>query len=104
LQILLTLMFVPIATAKVSRATLSAVAKKHWGRLIFGMVASLGSYALILHALKTASVSYVTAVRQSSVVFAAILSLVILRERPTRPRILGAVLNVAGVAIIALSR
>jgi drug/metabolite transporter (DMT)-like permease len=42
------------------------------------------------------------AVRQASVLFAPLLGVLRLRERPGRPRILGALATVAGVALIAL--
>jgi uncharacterized membrane protein len=61
------------------------------------------SYSLILRALETSPVSYVVAVRQSSVLFAVALSALWLRERPGRPRVLGAVATVLGVALIAFS-
>jgi drug/metabolite transporter (DMT)-like permease len=63
---------------------------------------SVLSYSLILRALETSPVSYVVAVRQSSVLFAVALSALWLRERPGRPRVLGAVATVLGVALIAM--
>jgi uncharacterized membrane protein len=44
----------------------------------------------------------VTATRQISVLFAVGLSMVFLHERPSRPRIIGAVGTVFGVVLIAL--
>ena len=64
-------------------------------------LASLASYTLVLEALASAPSSYVVAVRQSSVLFALLLGMLRLRERPGRPRILGAAATVAGVAMIA---
>ena len=61
------------------------------------------SYTLVLHAMQTAPVSYITAARQSSVLFALVIAVVALRERPGRVRILGGIANVVGVALIALS-
>jgi drug/metabolite transporter (DMT)-like permease len=63
---------------------------------------SLLGYGLILRALETAPASYVVAVRQSSVLFAILLGVALLRERPGRPRILGGVATVVGVTLIAL--
>lgn len=62
---------------------------------------SVLSYSLILRALETSPVSYVVAVRQSSVLFAVALSTLWLREHPGRPRVIGAVATVFGVALIA---
>jgi drug/metabolite transporter (DMT)-like permease len=61
------------------------------------------SYTLILHAMQTAPVSYITAVRQSSVLFALVIAVVALGERPGRVRVLGGIANVVGVALIALA-
>jgi drug/metabolite transporter (DMT)-like permease len=69
------------------------------GASLFGFV----SYTLVLRAMQTAPVSYITAVRQSSVLFALVIAIVMLRERPGRLRLLGALANVGGVALIALS-
>jgi drug/metabolite transporter (DMT)-like permease len=63
---------------------------------------SFASYTLVLKALETAPASYVVAVRQTSVLFALLLGVLRLRERPGRPRIVGAVATVVGVALIAL--
>ena len=57
---------------------------------------------LVLKALETAPVSYVVSVRQLSVLFALVLGVVLLRERPDRARTLGAMATVVGVALIAL--
>lgn len=69
------------------------------GASLFGFT----SYTLALQAMQTAPISYITAVRQSSVLFALAIAIVALRERPGRLRLLGALANVAGVALIALS-
>lgn len=61
------------------------------------------SYTLILHAMQTAPISYITAARQSSVLFALVIAVVALRERPGRVRVLGGIANVVGVALIAMS-
>jgi drug/metabolite transporter (DMT)-like permease len=63
---------------------------------------SLVGYSLVLEALATSPASYVVAVRQSSVLFALLLGVLRLRERPGRPRLLGALATVSGVALIAI--
>jgi drug/metabolite transporter (DMT)-like permease len=65
-------------------------------------VVGLTSYVVILQAFQTAPVSYVVAVRQSSVLFAVALGAIFLHERPGRVRLLGAAGTVAGVGLIAL--
>jgi drug/metabolite transporter (DMT)-like permease len=64
--------------------------------------ATLGAYLLVLAALRLAPAPPVAAVRESSVVIAAILAAVFLHERVDGRRLAGAVVVVAGVAAIAL--
>jgi drug/metabolite transporter (DMT)-like permease len=64
-------------------------------------VASFGAYALVLAALERAPAASVAAVRETSVLFAVLLGAVVLRERVTRVRLLGAALIVGGVALVA---
>jgi uncharacterized membrane protein len=93
--------FTPIVLRARGVAVLSEVAGHDLARATGAAAISVIGYALILRALETSPVSYVVAVRQSSVLFAVGLSALWLRERPGRPRVLGAVATVAGVALIA---
>jgi drug/metabolite transporter (DMT)-like permease len=61
------------------------------------------TYVLVLLALRLASAPAVSAVRETSVVIASALALVLLRERVTRVRFAGAVLVAAGIALLALA-
>jgi drug/metabolite transporter (DMT)-like permease len=63
---------------------------------------SFGAYALFLFALRLADAPSVAAVRETSVVFGAALAAVVLHERVTWPRMLGAVVVATGVAVLAL--
>jgi uncharacterized membrane protein len=63
----------------------------------------LGAYGSVLAALRLADAAPVAAVRESSVVIAALLAAVFLREDVGRRRLVGALLVVAGVAAIAYS-
>lgn len=65
--------------------------------------ATFGAYLLVLAALERAPAAPVSAVRESSVVIAAILAAVVLHERVDGRRIAGAIAVAAGVAAIALS-
>jgi drug/metabolite transporter (DMT)-like permease len=62
-----------------------------------------GAYLLVLAALRLAEPGPVAAVRETSVVMATALGALILHERVTRARALGALVVVAGAAVIALS-
>ena len=65
--------------------------------------ASFGAYALVLAALRLAPAPDVAAVRETSVVLAALLAALFLRERVGLERLAGAVTVAGGVALIALS-
>lgn len=97
------LVFAPLALREVPLAALAAQARREWRTAFVAAAVGLVGYGLILHALRTAPVSYVVAVRQASVLFAVALGALRLRERPTRPRLLGALATVVGVVLVAIS-
>ena len=66
-------------------------------------LASFGAYALVLAALARAPAAPVAAVRETSVLFAVALGAVVLHERVTPVRALGAALIVGGAAVVALA-
>src|SRR3954452_166670 len=70
---------------------------------VVAAVASFGAYALVLAALRLASAPEVAAVRETSVVLAAILAGTFLRERVGVERLAGAAAVAGGVALIALA-
>jgi drug/metabolite transporter (DMT)-like permease len=65
--------------------------------------ATFGAYLLVLAALERAPAAPVSAVRESSVVIAAILAAVVLHERVGGRRIAGAIAVAVGVGLIAYS-
>jgi drug/metabolite transporter (DMT)-like permease len=73
------------------------------GRAALTAAATFGAFLMVLAAFRLAPAAPVAAVRESSVVIAAILSAVVLHERVTAPRLAGAIAVAAGVAAIALS-
>jgi len=95
--------YVPLALWRRGTSRIGEIWVTEWRRLFLSASISLASYALILEALRTTPASYVVAVRQSSVLFVLILSVVLLRERPGPARLLGAGITVAGVALIAIT-
>ena len=66
-------------------------------------IATFGAYALVLAALARASAASVAAVRETSVVIAALLAGAVLRERVGPGRLAGAALVAGGVALLSLS-
>jgi drug/metabolite transporter (DMT)-like permease len=97
-----TFVFAPLAWLRTRAGLLARLREGGLGRATFASIVSYVGYALVLAALETAPVSYVVAVRQTSVLFALVMGVAWLRETPGRPRVWGAVATVAGVALIAL--
>lgn len=93
--------FAPLAFVRTRGSILGRLRAADLGRASFASVVSYVGYALVLAALETAPVSYVVAVRQTSVLFALLMGMLWLRETPGRPRVWGAVCTVIGVALIA---
>lgn len=97
------LCYAPLALCARGLPALRETARGEILRATVASLVSFGSYTLILKALETALVSYVVAVRQSSVLFAVALGMLLLGERPGRERLVGAAATVAGVVLIARS-
>ncbi len=93
--------FAPLAWLRTRGRIFERVHAAELPRASFASLVSYLGYALVLAALETAPVSYVVAVRQTSVLFALGLGMLWLRETPGRPRVWGAVATVVGVALIA---
>jgi drug/metabolite transporter (DMT)-like permease len=74
--------------------------KEMSGRMLAAAVATFGAYAMVLAALELAPAAPVAAVRESSIVIAALMAWLFLGEER---RLAGAVLVAAGVAVIAYS-
>ena len=71
-------------------------------RSALGGVFSMLAYTLVLIALTTAAAASVSAVRESSVVIAAILGAVVLKEKSGPGRVVGSVIVLVGVALVVL--
>jgi drug/metabolite transporter (DMT)-like permease len=71
-------------------------------RSVLAGIGGIGSYVLVLVALRLASAASVAAVRETSVVMAVALASAVLGERVGRARLAGSVVVVAGTALIAL--
>ena len=70
-------------------------------RTVSASVASFGAYALVLAALALAPAASVAAVRESSILFVAVLGAFVLREPVGRERLTGAAFVVLGVVLVA---
>lgn len=79
------------------RTALVAFARKRWPMAALGGSASIGAYAIALWAMTRAPVASVAALRETSVLFAAVLGTVLLKERFGLQRAIGTGVIVAGV-------
>lgn len=77
-------------------------ARKRWPLAVTGAAASLGSYGIALWAMTRAPVALVAALRESSVLFAALLGCWFLRESFTARRAAGTAAILAGVMALRL--
>ncbi|MDM0023584.1 EamA family transporter [Variovorax saccharolyticus] len=84
------------------RAALGYMAGR-WKLALVGTVASLGSYAIALWAMTHAPVAVVAALRETSVLFAAVIGTLFLREPFGWQRAIGTVVIVAGVMTLRLA-
>jgi phosphonate utilization associated putative membrane protein len=85
------------------RRALVAYARQRWPLATLGGLASLGSYWIALWAMTRAPVAAVSALRETSVLFATALSVLVLKERFGLQRAIGAVVIVGGVVALRLS-
>ena len=76
--------------------------RNSWTSIIAASVLLFLAYGLVLTAMSLTDVSYVAPLREVGSLFALLLGAMVLKERVTRGRIVGAVLIVAGVVLITL--
>ena len=82
------------------RVAIVAYARKRWPVAALGGAASIGSYAIALWAMTRAPIASVAALRETSVLFAALLGTVLLKERFGLQRAIGTLVIVAGVVAL----
>ena len=86
-----------------ARRAMLAYARQRWPLATLGGLASLGSYWIALWAMTRAPVAAVSALRETSVLFATAMSVLVLKERFGLQRACGAVVIVGGVVALRLS-
>ena len=87
--------------ARFPRQQIAQIGRTEWKRALTIVVFMLASYSIILYVLMTEKVSYVTAVRQCSVIFVVLLGGYALKETYTKRRFIAAVVMVFGIFLIA---
>jgi drug/metabolite transporter (DMT)-like permease len=73
-----------------------------WQSGLIGGALSLAAYWIAIWAMTVAPIALVAALRETSVLFAAVIAVVVLKEPLQRPRIIAALMIVAGLVLIRL--
>src|SRR5262245_31833085 len=76
---------------------------RFWGTGLAGGALQLGSYGIAIWAMTVAPIAIVAALRETSVLFGALIAVVVLGEKPRPVRIVAALAIVAGLVLIRLS-
>lgn len=79
------------------------VGRSHWRRILVIGIAGLLAYGLVLNVYSIAHVSYAGAIREVSIVFAALAGWKLLGEPMGRVRVIGAVVIFSGILLIAIA-
>jgi drug/metabolite transporter (DMT)-like permease len=85
------------------RAAIVREWRKNWVTILAAAMMFVGSYLLVLIALTTTQVAYVSSVRELSVVFGALLGTLVLREAFGATKVFGAFLIFAGIVAIGIA-
>ncbi|MDE1992574.1 MAG: EamA family transporter [Rhizobiaceae bacterium] len=85
-----------------SPAAIGFHVRKNWWRGLIGGGGSITSYGLALWAMTKAPVAMVAALRETSILFALVISVVILKERSSIWRYLAGAIIAAGVLVLKL--
>jgi phosphonate utilization associated putative membrane protein len=94
--------FALVVFARRGRAAAWPYTRLRWRVATLGALASLASYAIALWAMTRAPVATVAALRETSVLFAALLGSWLLKEAFTRQRAVGTALILCGVVALRL--
>lgn len=77
--------------------------RTHWRKGILAGVGSMFSYGIALWAMMRAPIALVSALRETSILFGLAISICLLKERPGKKRIIGAMVMLIGVIALRLA-
>jgi drug/metabolite transporter (DMT)-like permease len=92
----------PVVIYLLKRGELAAYARRFWPRTLFGGALSAAAYGIVLWAMTRAPVAAVAALRETSVIFAALIGAWLLKEGHIARRIAGAATVAAGVIALKI--
>jgi drug/metabolite transporter (DMT)-like permease len=93
----------PVVLWRRDARLMAAVWKRRWRSAVLGGLLSITAYLLVLIAMRLTQVSYIAALRESSVVLAALLGWRVLREPYGGRRILAAIVVTLGLILLVLA-
>ena len=91
-----------VAVLALKRGALLAHARRHWPRALGGALLSGISYGIALWAMTRAPVAIIAALRETSVIFAALMGAWLLKEGHLKERLAGAAAVLAGLIALKL--
>jgi drug/metabolite transporter (DMT)-like permease len=89
------------ALARRGRDVIAAMGR-HWGLGLAGGTLQLGSYGIAIWAMTVAPIAIVAALRETSVLFGAVIAVTFLKEPLRAGRVVAALMIVAGLTLIRL--
>jgi drug/metabolite transporter (DMT)-like permease len=95
--------YAPVVWSRANRASTLREWQSNWRRIVFGSVATIGSYLLALTGMAMTAASYVGAVRATSVLIGALLGWLLLKEKFGALRVFAAATMVVGLMLIAVA-
>lgn len=93
---------VAVLVLLVRRSTVIPHVKQHWKPTLAAGVMGVAAYGLAMLALAIGSIAEIAALRESSIIFAALFGCYFLREPLGKPRIVAAIVAVLGILIMHL--
>ena len=85
------------------RPQASRYLRQHWKKGMVGGVGTMGSYGLALWAMTQAPLAVVAALRETSILFGAVIAFILLKEKMVPVRIVAACGIAAGAILLRLS-
>lgn len=76
--------------------------RRHWLRAAAGGACALGAYGIALWAMTRAPVALVAALRETSVIFAAVIGAAVFKEKPTRRRLVATGAVLVGLVLLRI--
>lgn len=77
--------------------------RRDWKIGIFGGVMMFTTYAIVIYAMTLTQVTHVAALRETSIIFAAIIGMLVLKEPLGLRRVVAAAIVACGIIVVALS-